>query len=288
MPSKRHLSERTGRATVHAKRILCIKIVPVREKLLTLDSSGQFSAADLAALVDLLDYALSVNSEPDLERLWQRLHSVTGVHGAIFGISRGRQEDSAQSFDLVTYGIDPAWASIYQRLQVDQADPVVAAALQAGIALSWAQAARIALQANPQMFRKSVFRRRAKAYGLECGFVICKRSSYTSQSLSVTALTTGTEVPDRRQIQMCRLLLPHLNEIMVRQGFHVIPDLSQREIEVLRWGATGKSSWKVARILNISARTVKFHLRNIYRKLEVTNRSQAVAKALRLGLVEID
>ncbi|MEJ0034883.1 MAG: LuxR C-terminal-related transcriptional regulator [Gammaproteobacteria bacterium] len=63
------------------------------------------------------------------------------------------------------------------------------------------------------------------------------------------------------------------------------PDLTVKERDVLQWIASGKTSWEVGRILSISERTVKFHLRNIYAKLDVANRVQAAAKANRLRLV---
>lgn len=62
-------------------------------------------------------------------------------------------------------------------------------------------------------------------------------------------------------------------------------NLSPREIECLSWTAKGKTSWAIARILEVSENTVIFHLRNAIRKLEVTNRSQAVAKAIALSKI---
>ena len=73
---------------------------------------------------------------------------------------------------------------------------------------------------------------------------------------------------------------------------HVLPrgstikELSDREIEVLQLVADGKSNKEVAQVLTISEKTVKAHLRSIFRKLEVGDRAQAVATAMRKGLVE--
>ena len=53
--------------------------------------------------------------------------------------------------------------------------------------------------------------------------------------------------------------------------------LSPRETEVLRWLAQGKSSFEIATILNISARTVSKHLERVYLRLGVENRHAAVA-----------
>lgn len=61
--------------------------------------------------------------------------------------------------------------------------------------------------------------------------------------------------------------------------------LSQREVEIMRWVCLGKTNHEVGTILDISAFTVKNHLQRIFRKLDVINRAQAVARVekLRLG-----
>lgn len=54
--------------------------------------------------------------------------------------------------------------------------------------------------------------------------------------------------------------------------------LSKRETEILNWVGLGKTNSEIAEILGISACTVKNHLQNIFKKLDVFNRVQAVAK----------
>lgn len=61
--------------------------------------------------------------------------------------------------------------------------------------------------------------------------------------------------------------------------------LSERELEVLALLATGKTIAEVAGTLFISAGTVKSHSANIYRKLDVKNRTEAVARSRELGLL---
>lgn len=61
--------------------------------------------------------------------------------------------------------------------------------------------------------------------------------------------------------------------------------LTRREIEILSLIVEGHSSKKVAELLFVSKRTVDFHLDNIYEKLQVTNRMQALQRATRLGLL---
>jgi DNA-binding NarL/FixJ family response regulator len=53
------------------------------------------------------------------------------------------------------------------------------------------------------------------------------------------------------------------------------PDLTKRELEILRLVAEGHSNAQLARMLWVTEQTVKFHLSNVYRKLDVANRTEA-------------
>lgn len=66
----------------------------------------------------------------------------------------------------------------------------------------------------------------------------------------------------------------------------LIEPLSERELEVLKQLAAGCTNRDVAERLFLSINTVKAHTRNIYGKLDVNNRTQAVAQARQLGLLE--
>lgn len=63
--------------------------------------------------------------------------------------------------------------------------------------------------------------------------------------------------------------------------------LTRREKECLEWSAHGKTAWEIGRILGISVRTVNNHLSNSFKRLSVTNRSEAIAKSIREGLIDI-
>ena len=64
--------------------------------------------------------------------------------------------------------------------------------------------------------------------------------------------------------------------------------LSSREEEVLQLVADGLSLPDVASQLYISVKTVKNHLASIYQKLDARDRTQAVVRAVRLGIVRLD
>jgi DNA-binding CsgD family transcriptional regulator len=62
--------------------------------------------------------------------------------------------------------------------------------------------------------------------------------------------------------------------------------LNDREIDCLTWTAAGKTSAEIAEILGLSEHTVNHYLNKATKKLDTVNRTQAVAKALRVGLIK--
>ena len=66
----------------------------------------------------------------------------------------------------------------------------------------------------------------------------------------------------------------------------VVDALTDREIDCLNWTAAGKTSAEIAEILSLSEHTVNHYLNRATKKLDTVNRTQAVAKALRVGLIK--
>jgi DNA-binding NarL/FixJ family response regulator len=103
---------------------------------------------------------------------------------------------------------------------------------------------------------------------------ICKAAPPQSVGMLIRAVATGNvfhafdRVADQRAVRT------------------VNPDLTARELEILRWVAAGESNGSIARQLFVTEQTVKFHLSNIYRKLGVANRTQASHFAYHNGLLE--
>lgn len=62
--------------------------------------------------------------------------------------------------------------------------------------------------------------------------------------------------------------------------------LSEREIDCLNWTAAGKTSAEIAEIMMLSEHTINHYLNRATKKLDTVNRTQAVAKALRVGLIK--
>ena len=67
-----------------------------------------------------------------------------------------------------------------------------------------------------------------------------------------------------------------------------VPHLTPREQEILQYVAKGFSFTEVAGLLGVSPHTVTHHIKNIYKKLSVCSKTEAVYEAMQLGLVRVD
>jgi DNA-binding NarL/FixJ family response regulator len=72
------------------------------------------------------------------------------------------------------------------------------------------------------------------------------------------------------------------------RGSRLAPPLTERELEVIRALAQGMSDRQIARSLDISEKTVRNHTSNIYRKLHIFDRTQAVIYAIREGVIDVE
>src|SRR5262245_25666316 len=83
-----------------------------------------------------------------------------------------------------------------------------------------------------------------------------------------------------RELMMLRLVRPHLAELHARRDRELRgePNLTPRQWEILRQVATGASNTQIARTLGLSEATVRKHLENIFLRLHVMSRTEALAR----------
>lgn len=77
--------------------------------------------------------------------------------------------------------------------------------------------------------------------------------------------------------------LPELEQVFVTTSKKI---LTNRQTEILRLMGTGFSNKEIAHKLYLSETTVKAHLRAIFKKLQVTNRTQAVLSGIKNGIID--
>jgi DNA-binding NarL/FixJ family response regulator len=83
-------------------------------------------------------------------------------------------------------------------------------------------------------------------------------------------------------------LIKHISKRQIYQKKNMPEGLTSREMDVLRSAAYGNANKSIAVELGISVQTVQVHLRNIYSKLQVNSRAEAVACAIQYGWISLE
>ncbi len=133
-------------------------------------------------------------------------------------------------------------------------------------------------------YRSTAYLLRALAAGA-AGFVL-KDIPREELLVTVRAVARGDSRVDREFLQT---VLRDLDEPFdnLPADTPVLPEpLTPREMDVLRLLVEGLTNQGIARMLTLSTGTVKSYLQTIFQKLDVSDRTQAAVKAIRLGLVK--
>ena len=132
--------------------------------------------------------------------------------------------------------------------------------------------------------------RRAGEYGLRAGITV----PISSPGVSWAFMTFTTDATFDLRDLFCTIApmtyvasCLHVSARRLQGCDEATPRLTEREREVLRWAALGKTSWDISAILSVSERTVNFHLQGAARKLEVNGRQAACTRAIALGLITL-
>ncbi|MFW5878634.1 MAG: LuxR C-terminal-related transcriptional regulator [Myxococcota bacterium] len=118
---------------------------------------------------------------------------------------------------------------------------------------------------------------RRKHYGLVFGCSAFDNST-SKDSIFLVSLASKTKKPERRTRVVCDTVVPHMNRCRKRLDLlHLVARLTERELLVADFLAQGKSNPEIAKILEVSSSTVKYHVINILNKLLVENRQSAIS-----------
>ena len=130
----------------------------------------------------------------------------------------------------------------------------------------------------------------ARSYGLRFGWA---KSNLDANGVGgmLTLARSQDELSESEvaanSLKMCWLAhMAHLalSRLMISSLADEAPSLTEREIEVLKWTADGKTSGEIADILAVSDNTVNFHIKNAVAKLGTSNKTAAAVRAAMLGL----
>lgn len=203
-----------------------------------------------------------------------------GFEYCSIGIRRPGIDEQPEEMWWSTY--PERWQRYYVAHDFLKLDPVINGALGSHLPVVWD---------SRHTSTEHAFWEAASEHGVHHGWTLGLRGA--RGEVAVVSLARSSDPVSEAELERDEarwLWLSHTAiDALTRQG---LPDaasaarLSVRECEILRWALAGKTSAETGTILGISPRTVNFHVAEILQKLNVVNRTQAVAKALILGIID--
>jgi LuxR family transcriptional regulator, quorum-sensing system regulator BjaR1 len=189
---------------------------------------------------------------------------------------------------IMACGWPDEWAARYREHNYVHNDPVIRQVRRATRPFMWAEAP---IGAHDTVAKNIM--NEATDFGLVDGFAVPIYTTHGFQAI-VTFGASELQLDKSEQAalhlvaiyahQAIRSLLP--NSGKDNSYWKLEKQLSLREIECLKWIAAGKTAYEISVITGISDRTVEHYIANSMRKLNATNRAQAVAEALRFRVIE--
>jgi len=204
----------------------------------------------------------------------------------------------ALGFDYVTYGYraplpvsnprivmlsnyPQAWRDRYVQAAYVRVDPTVQHAAKSRAPLVWSEA----LFANARPLWEE-----AQSFGLAFGWAQSCVDGLGVRGMLTLARSheplSQLELDAKQQQMRC---LAHVAHTALSRSLRAkLPgesgdELTNREVEVLKWTADGKSAQDIADILALSKNTVDFHIRNAVTKMQAANKTAAAVRAAMLG-----
>lgn len=177
-----------------------------------------------------------------------------------------------------TYNNYPAaWNEHYLRCNYVNIDPIVAHCHTSLLPILW----------DDEVFRQTPeFWERARSHGLRYGWSNSAHDGHRNECmLSVIRSHTPVDAEEFNNMAGQTIWLGNLMLSLISDQKSTKPILSTRETEVLKWSADGKTADDISTILKLSQSTVNFHIRSFIAKLGTNNKTGAVGKAFKIGIL---
>ncbi|MGR2660987.1 MULTISPECIES: helix-turn-helix transcriptional regulator [Chromobacterium] len=239
------------------------------------------SASQQWTLLEWIHLAGQIETEAELRAFLDVIISQAPSEHIVLALGRVNQQQQIQRLERVlnvSYPVE--WTEQYMKENYSQCDPILRIHLGQG-PVSWNDRFSRAKGKDEKKFIAE-----ASSVGLGDGLSFSAVSQRNNLGC-IFSLSGSETIHDSNLVAMLDCLTPHLHQAAVRVA-NLPPatpssmPLSQREYDIFHWMSRGKTNWEIATILDISERTVKFHVANVIRKLNANNRTHAIVLGMHL------
>lgn len=231
---------------------------------------------------DQLQALQSLDDEKLIFQAIQELAKSIGFEHCAYGLRLPLPLSNPKTLMVNNY--PDGWQQLYQHRNYLAVDPTVRHGLCSAAPVIWTD--KLFMDHAREMWEE------AHGFGLRFGWAQSVHDFHGAVGmLSLSRSATPISATEQRERRFQIAWLTQISHQRMAESLtpKLMPEinvqLSNREQEVLRWTADGKTSNEIAVILKISERTVNFHITNITAKLNASNKIAAAIKAAMLGLL---
>ena len=245
----------------------------------------QLPKRELLYLLELIHRSLTICTDEGFRNILLSIKHLIPAEDIVAGLARlNRKTQDIEVKRIINVSYSPDWLALYMERRYFLVDPILKNHYKNYGIQIWSETYK-----RHSTLPERDFINHSQDFGLINGVSLGVPSSSLSGSLFSFS---GRNIPRHPRHQaILEYLVPHLHAVLERvvtrfQSLDV--SLTSREKEILQWTLKGNTGWEISHKLQISERTVMFHVVNAMEKLKARNRAQAAATALSLGLLEVD
>jgi len=234
----------------------------------------------------LEEFITKTNQSQSCDEVYSHLKNALNSFGfdkIVYSLITDHPSAGLSAMHGIAHDYPDDWMSYYIENDYTNIDPVPKCALKSAMPFTWNEVIKSELSSEELLVMNQ-----AKEAKLLSGVgVPIYGIGGEISGLGLASSNEEFDVPNEMlsQIHMIALQFHHsyLSIKSNQPNFEI--NLTPREEEILTWCAEGKSDNDISCILGISTHTVRFHMKNIFQKLGVNNKTPAVVKAIRLNLI---
>ena len=239
----------------------------------------KFSKKDLLGMLELIQSSLTCKTEDDVLMLLEKVKEFVCAEKGICAIG---DIDSVKLIKIINYDYPNEWKELYVAEELYNADPIIHYNDKHLESFLWSEAL---LKLPNKPYKKMM--QMASEFGLKHG-IASGNHDLGNNNGTIFSFSSPKNTFINYHKEVLNILSPHLHQALLRVSTAIKKlgtNLTRRETEVLKWMKEGKTNWEISSILDISERTVTFHVENIERKLDAVNKGHAIAIAMECGML---
>jgi len=229
------------------------------------------------------DFVRTISALESTEQVIEYFGEIVACYGGIHVLIRRFKRPHESLAECVLMDTrPPAWARRHRSKNYADIDPLVLVAQKRATPCSWSQA----MSEFPADSIEQQIHSERLTFGVADGLLVPVHSNNGYGGLVSISATAAFAEPAFGVLSLMALKVHNLLSALERSDPGDLDGFTERGFECLSWAAAGKSDAEIAAILDISKKTVNYHMEGAKRSMNATTRTHAVANAFRRGLID--